>query len=232
MKIRIKFRKFGPVRFIGHLDLMRFFQKMIRRADLDIAYSNGFSPHQIMSFAAPLGVGLESNGEYMDIEVHSVTTSEDMRTRLNNASVDGVRILSVKRLPDKCQNAMASVAAASYTVRFKEGREPAADYQTKLLSFLEQPEIIYEKTTKKGSHSLDLKPAVYELKILEDGGIYMLVNASSSGNIKPSMVLEAFLLANNETLQENALSVTREDTYQKDPSDRLVSMGDIGEEIQ
>ncbi len=60
----------------------------------------------------------------------------------------------------------------------------------------------------------------------------MLVNASSSGNIKPSMVLEAFLLANNETLQENALSVTREDTYQKDPSDRLVSMGDIGEEIQ
>ena len=75
MKIRIKFRKFGPVRFIGHLDLMRFFQKMIRRADLDIAYSNGFSPHQIMSFAAPLGVGLESNGEYMDIEVHSVTTS-------------------------------------------------------------------------------------------------------------------------------------------------------------
>ena len=80
MKLRIKFRKYGAVRFIGHLDLMRFFQKMIRRADIDIAYSQGFSPHQIMSFAAPLGVGLESNGEYVDVEMNSVTTSMDMES--------------------------------------------------------------------------------------------------------------------------------------------------------
>ena len=70
MRLRIKFRKYGVLRFIGHLDLMRFFQKAIRRAEIDIAYTTGFSPHQIMSFAAPLGVGLSSNGEYMDIEVN------------------------------------------------------------------------------------------------------------------------------------------------------------------
>ena len=64
IKLRIKFRKFGPLRFIGHLDVMRFFQKAIRRAEIDVAYTGGFSPHQIMTFAAPLGVGLESNGEY------------------------------------------------------------------------------------------------------------------------------------------------------------------------
>ena len=55
MKLRIKFKKYGPVRFIGHLDVMRFFQKANRRAELDVAYTGGFSPHQIMSFAAPLG---------------------------------------------------------------------------------------------------------------------------------------------------------------------------------
>ena len=65
MKIRIKFAKYGTMKFIGHLDMMRFFQKAIRRADIDIKYSEGFSPHQIMSFAAPLGVGIESRGEYM-----------------------------------------------------------------------------------------------------------------------------------------------------------------------
>ena len=69
MKIRIKFQKSGPLRFIGHLDVMRFFQKAIRRAGLDIVYTGGFSPHQIMTFAAPLGAGLESEGEYMDIEL-------------------------------------------------------------------------------------------------------------------------------------------------------------------
>ena len=78
MKLRIKFRKYGPVRFIGHLDVMRFFQKANRRAELDVAYTGGFSPHQIMSFAAPLGVGLTSNGEYMDLEVHSLTSCEDV----------------------------------------------------------------------------------------------------------------------------------------------------------
>ena len=78
MKIRIKFRKWGCMKFIGHLDMMRFFQKVMRRADVDIRYSEGFSPHQIMSFAAPLGVGITSDGEYLDIEVHSTKSSEEM----------------------------------------------------------------------------------------------------------------------------------------------------------
>ena len=75
MKIRIKFRKYGVMKFIGHLDMMRYFQKAMRRAEIDIAYSEGFSPHQIMSFAAPLGVGITSDGEYLDIEVHSTRNS-------------------------------------------------------------------------------------------------------------------------------------------------------------
>ena len=69
MKIRIKFKKHGTMKFIGHLDVMRYFQKAIRRSGVDICYSGGFSPHQVMSFAAPLGVGITSNGEYVDIEV-------------------------------------------------------------------------------------------------------------------------------------------------------------------
>ena len=57
MKVRIKFSKEGPVKFVGHLDTMRYFQKAIRRANLPVAFSGGYSPHMIMSFAAPLGVG-------------------------------------------------------------------------------------------------------------------------------------------------------------------------------
>ena len=64
MKVRIKFSKEGPVKFVGHLDTMRYFQKAIRRANLPVAFSGGYSPHMIMSFAAPLGVGTESLGEY------------------------------------------------------------------------------------------------------------------------------------------------------------------------
>ena len=90
MKLRVKFKKYGPIRFIGHLDVMRYFQKAIRRAGLDVAYTGGYSPHQIMTFASPLGVGMESNGEYMDIEVHSLTSCEDAMERLNRAGADGI----------------------------------------------------------------------------------------------------------------------------------------------
>ncbi len=235
MKVRVKFKKFGPVRFIGHLDVMRFFQKAIRRAELDIAYSTGYSPHQIMSFAAPLGVGLESNGEYMDIELITATTSQDMIARLNAASVPGIEVISMKELPEGAGNAMASVAAAGYTIRFREGRAPQFDYAGKIPEFMSQEKILITKETKKSTLEMDLKPGIYEFKANVDGSLYLLVDASSSGNIKPVMVIEKLLNMYGESLPENALFITREETYTnlaklgKKP--RLVPLDAIGEDI-
>lgn len=230
MKLRIKFRKYGPIRYIGHLDVMRFFQKAIRRAQIDIAYTSGFSPHQIMAFAAPLGVGLTSNGEYMDIEVHSISSCRDVLERLNQASVPGIEVTTVKVLPENAGNAMASVAAASYTVKFREGREPAADLASLLPGFLAKDRILITKETKKGSREMDIKPGIYSLDYRE-GRFTMLVDASSGGNIKPSQVVEALLAESGETLQENALLITREDVYMNQGTDaepKLVPLDAIG----
>ena len=252
MKVRIKFKKYGPIRFIGHLDVMRFFQKAMRRAEIDIAYTTGFSPHQIMSFAAPLGVGLESNGEYMDIECHSVTGSQDMMNRLNRVSAPGIEVISVKALPDHAGNAMASVAAAGYTIRFREGRAPEFDYITKLPEFLAKEHIMVTKETKTGVKEVDIRPGIYEMYILSQSNrpsaqdsivtsgynatpsIYMLVDASSAGNLKPGKVIEAFLAANGEELKENALLITREDVYTNvgtEQSPKLVPLDEIGSDI-
>lgn len=223
MRLRIKFKKYGPLRFIGHLDVMRFFQKAVRRAGVDVAYSGGFSPHQIMSFAAPLGVGLESNGEYMDIEVHSITSCEDVKKSLNDASVPGIEIVSVKILPEKAGNAMASVAAASYTVRFREGREPDflrkkqmddIDVSAVLVEFMAKDSILFTKETKKGVREVDLRPGIYEFVWdSKKEAFSMLLDASSAGNIKPAQVFEALLAERGECLKENALMITREDTF-------------------
>ena len=96
MKIRIKFRKYGIMKFIGHLDIMRYFQKAMRRADIDICYSSGFSPHMIMSFASPLGVGLTSDGEYLDIEIGNEQSSASAVKRLNAVMAEGVEVLSYR----------------------------------------------------------------------------------------------------------------------------------------
>ncbi len=230
MKLRVKFRKYGAIRFIGHLDVMRFFQKSIRRAQIDVAYTAGFSPHQVMAFAAPLGVGLTSNGEYMDIEVHSILSCQDVLEKLNKAGIPGMEVTSVKILPKGAGNAMASVAAAAYTVRFREGREPATDINAALLDFLAQEHIMVTKETKKGTRELDIRQGIYSLEC-SDSVLTMLVDASSGGNIKPAQVVAAILAQSGESLQENALEITREDVYTDIGTDgerKLVSLDEIG----
>lgn len=234
MKIRIKFRKYGNLKFIGHLDVQRFFQKAVRRAGIDVAYTSGYSPHQIMSFAAPLGVGLESNGEYMDMEVLSFSGSKDTVARLNAASAEGIEILSARLLPDHAGNAMASVAAAGYTIRFREGREPSFDWQNALPAFWAKESIPIMKETKKSSLEMDLKPGIFKLEASENS-IYMLLDASSSGNIKPGMVIDAFMKENHAILKENALLITREDTYTNTGSQNqplFVPLNDIGTDYE
>lgn len=232
MKLRIKFKKFGPVKFIGHLDVMRFFQKGLRRAEIDVAYSTGFSPHQIMSFASPLGVGLESNGEYFDVEILTPISSQDFMDKFNAVSVPWIQVTDVRLLPDKAGNAMASVAAAGYTISFRESRDFEDGWHQKFEAFMSQPQIMVTKATKKGTAEIDLKPAIYDYKVSEDS-LYLLVNASSEGNIKPTLVMDAFASYCGEELEENALMITREETYgskvYKDGNIKFIPLAEFGE---
>lgn len=213
MKIRIKFSKYGIMKYIGHLDMMRFFQKAVRRAGIDVRYSEGFSPHQIMSFAAPLGVGMESGGEYMDLEVLSMTTAQEMKEALNRAMVEGVEILSVIVLPDNAKNAMASVAAASYRLQTKAGDFPIGNLPGTLTDFLAQETIPYTKETKKSVVELNLRQGIYELAAESGNAVRMMVNASSSGNIKPAMVMDALGRFAGVEIPENSYRITKLETY-------------------
>ena len=117
MKVRIKFRKYGVMRFIGHLDVMRYFQKAIRRAEIPIAFTTGYSPHMIMSFASPLGIGLTSDGEYMDIERREPIASKEAVRRLNEVGIEGIEVLNLVEIEDsKKMGGMSIFAGADYLV--------------------------------------------------------------------------------------------------------------------
>lgn len=227
MKLRIKFAKYGAMKFLGHLDVMRFFQKAIRRAGVDIRYSEGFSPHQIMSFAAPLGIGIESFGEYMDIEVLSLPQKNGLKTLYNvlqQAMVPGFEIISVTLLPDKSKNAMASVAAASYLLYDKTGSFPVEDLGGKISAFNEKEQIYVVKETKKSTITLDLKSGIYEFYLTKADprhtgfdktvpAVFMLADASSSGNIKPAFVWDTFCKEYGIVLPPHACQILRLEIY-------------------
>ena len=234
MRVRIKFSKHGVVKFIGHLDFMRYFQKAIRRAGIDVTYSSGFSPHQVMSFAAPLGVGHCSNGDYFDMEVNSHNGRQDMIDRLNLAMVPGVKVENIVALGEKAGNAMASVAAASYTLEWKEGYEVPENLPECVARFYGQNSILVTKQTKKSTLELDLKPGIYEIQAT-DHTITMLVDASSSGNVKPALLLEAFYTFLGKEFDPLAIQITREETYTnigQNGKRELVPLDAVGEDFK
>ena len=192
MKARIKFRKNGVMKFIGHLDIMRYFQKAIRRAEIPIAFTSGYSPHMIMSFANPLGVGLTSDGEYFDIELTEPIASREAVKRLNEQMVDGMEIVSFVQIPDdKKSKGMSIVAGADYLSSVKNGSLPE-NLAEKLEAFYAQNEICVVKKTKKSEKEVDIRPMIYKLEC-RNGKIYMRVVAGSVQNLKPELVTEAFV---------------------------------------
>ncbi len=220
MKIRIKFKKFSSMKFIGHLDMMRYFQKAMRRAEIDIRYSEGFSPHQIMSFAAPLGVGITSEGEYLDIEVHSTRSSAESVAALNATMVPGVEILSYVQLPDKAKNAMSIVAAADYELFVKEGYDPIYDVDTynALIQkhFHDAETFTIIKKTKKSEKEIDLKEFVYKFYAKEvDGkvGFFIQIATGSEKNIKPELLLFSFFEKAGVSIPELGIQIHRKEVY-------------------
>ncbi len=233
MNIRIKFGKYGVMKFIGHLDMMRYFQKAIRRAGIDIAYSGGYSPHQIMSFAAPLGVGITSSGEYFDISVNSTRSSRASIDALNSAMAEGVTILEYKKLPDTAKTSMSLVAAADYHVSMKPEYGTFFSSQEELQRkveefFIGQPQILITKQAKKSQMELDLKQFIYGMEAvgLEHGAyaLFLRLCTGSSNNIKPELALETFCQFCGLTYQPFQFQTHRLEVYAK--SDEIPVKGE------
>lgn len=188
MRVRLKFSKVGALKFIGHLDLMRTFQKIFRQAEVPIAYSEGFNPHQIFSIAAPLSVGVTSNGEYLDMKLVQNVDISKMIERMNGCCPNGLMISEAIVISDQEPSAMASVSTAKYIVTQEECiiTNDIVEEISKLGS------LIIKKKNKKGKiNDLDIKPGIYNIYV--DGNkILMTLATGSTLNIKPEAVLMAF----------------------------------------
>ena len=233
MKARIKFRKYGVLRFIGHLDVMRFFQKLMRRADIPIAFTGGYSPHMIMSFAGPLGIGLTSDGEYLDIELTAPVDSLEAVKRMNKECAEGIEVISIRQIPDeKKMTGMTILAAADYLVSVKEGTLPE-NWKEGFSDFMVQKEIRVIKQTKRSEREVDIRPLIYRWEIRGES-IFLQLAAGSAENLKPDLVMETFL--SGSAVPEGSVSFAyhRLEMYAdmgEDGKRNLVSLEALGQEM-
>lgn len=101
MKKRIFFDKFNEMRFISHLDMLRFVDRILKKAHIEMKYSQGFHPRPKISLGNPVSLGTEAFNEVMDIEVLKEISNEELKEKINSVSVDGFRVNKVEDVSDK-----------------------------------------------------------------------------------------------------------------------------------
>lgn len=162
MRYRIKYSKQGLMKFIGHLDMMRSFQKLLRRTGFDVTFSEGYSPHMIMSYAFPLGVGMTSDSEYVDVDFNREYPSVELVRKLNDAAPEGIHFLDARVVqPGKGNKGMTLVARADYTLTFRPGHEWPAGWKEDFRRFTGKSEIIAVKKGKKTEKEINIAPLIY-----------------------------------------------------------------------
>ena len=229
MKARIKWSKTGVLRFIGHLDVQRYFHKAMMRAQLPVSFSKGMSPHQMMSFAAPLGIGMTSEGEYVDVMFDETLPGKEMIARLNAVMNEGIQILDLKEIDEKEKNCMAVTAAADYLVTFRKGYYYTEAFLKRTEPFYFQETIPILKKTKRSEKEVDISPLILEIR--EQGeGIFMKLVTGSSDNLKPQLVMEAFCNYLGYDYNPMGFQYHRLETY-LERDGNFLPLGAVGREV-
>lgn len=194
MKYLAKWTKEGNMRFISHLDIMRLFQRALKRKNIKLKYSEGFSPHPKMSIVQPLSLGYTSIGEYIEFETKEAFDCDEIKKRLSEAMPPGIEILSCTELKETKKTA-AIITLGAYTLGFeKKGLE--GDLREAVEWFERQTEIPVEKKQKKsGKHTtVDIRSKVKGIGIETETEDYWLVkifcDTGSESNLNPGLIAD------------------------------------------
>lgn len=181
-KRRITFSKLGMGKYISHLDLLRCFTRTIQRSGLPVVYSQGFNPHQKITFSLPLPIGVTSGCETVDIMFEDTVSDKEIMEKLNENLPMDMRVLSVGEPQIKA----SEIVAAEYTMKAVTDDEIQ---ENTIKKFFGQEEIIVmKKTKKKGEKPVNLLDFIRAYEIIEKNTLRVVVDAGGERNLKPEIL--------------------------------------------
>jgi radical SAM-linked protein len=180
---RLRFTKTGKLRFLSHHDLMRLFERAMRRSGLPLRMTEGFNPHPILSFPTALGLGIESVDEVMEFELTAWTAPAKIEAELGGQLPEGVKLTRVEPFARRDRSAVEYV---EYEARFPASVDPTGGAK----EFLAKTELWIERKSDKGSKKVELRRYVIAI-VTEPGRALLRIRVTDQGTAKPEEVLRA-----------------------------------------
>jgi len=194
-RVRIKFTREEEVKYISHLDVMRLWQRAFLRAEVELAYSEGFNPRPKMSLAAPLALGVTSEAELMDITLSRWTSPPAFRAAMEQQLPHGVHIREVLAVAPTLPSLQSQVRLAEYTVTVATGKGNE-EVQEAIDALLAKETLPWEHKRDTGPRRYDLRKLINDLWTGERRGenlqeVGMLLRCDSQGSGRPEQVAAA-----------------------------------------
>ena len=180
-KVRLQYKKLSRAVYISHLDIMRTFQRALKRADIAVKHTEGFNPHPYISIALPLSLGYRGECEFLDMEILDDMPCEEIVERLNRALPEGIEAVKAYENGRKVRE----IAFSEYEITLEYDNGIPQGACSALSDFLRREEIVVIKKSKRGESETNIAPMIRRFNVSEDG---------------ENVVIDAFLAAGNTSL--------------------------------
>lgn len=198
-RIRVQYTKGHELRFTGHLDMQRLWERLLRRSGLPVRYSQGYNPRARLNLASALPLGFISDAELLDFWMDASHPIEDIRARLSAAAPPGLTIISVQNVDLREDALQVQMTASEFQVFFFDPQEKS-HLEERVQALLSQDEII--RTRRKKTY--DLRPLILALEVItlrnEKVGLWMRLLAEPGATGRPDEVLDTLGYKNTNTI--------------------------------
>jgi radical SAM-linked protein len=198
-RLRITFSRSEELKYITHLDLMRLWQRVLRRADIPLVYSQGFSPHPRISLAAPLAIGVTSSSELMDIYLERRLSPHFFIKSVKEQLPRGIDILEVAEVGVGLPSLQSQIRFAEYKVVIEVDKKPK-EVESAINSLLSSDSLPWQHTRDKEIRKYDLRALIEDIWLIESRSpefvIGMRLRCDSAGTGRPEQVVSALGFAN------------------------------------
>ena len=195
MKLLITFRKAESARWLGHLDILRTFERAIRRAELPIAFSSGFNPRERIAFASALSVGVTGDAELATLEFAEAVEPETVLNRLNSKLPPGIQLTAAEEIPEiGSRDLLNSFDRAEILVTCvcptNAQLETLAETVTKLMA---ERALRIQREREGKVKEVDIRPLIHEIQAESLDGeratIRLVLSLGTEGTAKPQEII-------------------------------------------